>query len=214
MCGKLPWKLKMSMLDASWCIEWLTVYDLTELVLCCLLTVGNATSGGGKPQASLVIFFPQKNTQKKNTLHLASLWHESPTSGAWRVNMSEHCQTQTQSQQAVYRTKMVKTGNQWKQCQLVSKSTDSIVYWVYCFVRSLVYMCASLQENLRQNKTWESATIELALPWESAQGAKVPQLLLAWPWCKAEIRWNQLIAPSLTSTSMVHLRDWTRTSMT
>ena len=47
MCGKLPWKQKMSMLDASWCIEWLTVYDLTELVLCCLLTVGNATSGGG-----------------------------------------------------------------------------------------------------------------------------------------------------------------------
>ena len=166
MCGKLPWKQKMSMLDASWCIEWLTVYDLTELVLCCLLTVGNATSGGGNVKKRKVrqaasisghILSTKEHTKKKNTLHLASLWHESPTSGAWRVNMSEHCQTQTQSQQAVYRIEQKwwkqetnENSASWCPSQLTVSSIESIVLSAVLFTCAL--HCKRIQDKTKHGK--------------------------------------------------------------
>ena len=101
--------------------------------------------------------FHKRTHKKKNTLHLASLWHESPTSGAWRVNMSEHCQTQTQSQQAVYRIEQKwwkqetnENSASWCPSQLTVSSIESIVLSAVLFTYAL--HCKRIQDKTKHGK--------------------------------------------------------------
>lgn len=88
---------------------------------------------------------------------------------------------------------MEKTGNQSKQCQLVSKSSESMVS---CFVRSLVYLrTLGLKENSRQNMG--KCTIELA-PGKACKERKS----LSCFWLGLELmQGSRIIAPSLNSSS-------------
>ena len=211
MSGKLSCKLKMNMLYAPSCIEWLN--DLTELVLCCLLTVGNNATSVPEArnvtkrkvrQASLVIFFPQ-GIAKKERFAFSLTVARKPNE---RSLTSEHCQPQTQSQQGNI---LNENGENRKPIKTVSVGVQ--VERKHGLLLRPQSCLPSHFRIEREFKTKHGKVHNWTGPWESVQGAKVPQLLLAWPWIDARQSDHSAITQQLFQGNMART-SFQKTSIT